>query len=372
MDKQHIHIVSLDVPFPADYGGAIDIFYRIKALYTLGFVITLHVFEYGRGKQIELDKYAKVIYYKRNKSIFQLFSTRPFIVQTRISNELLANLLVDNDPILFEGLHTCWYLENEKIQQRMTFVRMHNLEHKYYQGLKRNASFVKKFYFHQEAIKLKKYQKVLSNAKYILAIKEDEQNELLAFNSNVMVLPASFPETEGSYAKVQRYALFHGNLSVPENEVAAAWIIKTLKSISDSSFELLIAGKNPSKRLIQLCKKEQIELHANPTKSEMDSLIQEAQIHVLYSTVPSGIKLKLLACLHSSGHILVNEKMKIGKALEQFCVVAADSKAYKMHFLGLLNGSLKEEEYKERERFIEENFNNITNCRIIQKLIQDA
>jgi len=372
LDKQHIHIVSLDVPFPADYGGAIDIFYRIKALYTLGFVITLHVFEYGRGKQIELDKYAKVIYYKRNKSIFQLFSTRPFIVQTRISNELLANLLVDNDPILFEGLHTCWYLENEKIQQRMTFVRMHNLEHKYYQGLKRNASFVKKFYFHQEAIKLKKYQKVLSNAKYILAIKEDEQNELLAFNSNVMVLPASFPETEGSYAKVQRYALFHGNLSVPENEVAAAWIIKTLKSISDSSFELLIAGKNPSKRLIQLCKKEQIELHANPTKSEMDSLIQEAQIHVLYSTVPSGIKLKLLACLHSSGHILVNEKMKIGKALEQFCVVAADSKAYKMHFLGLLNGSLKEEEYKERERFIEENFNNITNCRIIQKLIQDA
>jgi hypothetical protein len=111
LTKQKLHIVSLDVPYPADYGGAIDIFYRIKALHELGFDITLHVFEYGRGKQEELSKFAKVNYYSRNKSFFQLFSTRPFIVQTRRSKALLAHLLQDDAPILFEGIHTTWFLE---------------------------------------------------------------------------------------------------------------------------------------------------------------------------------------------------------------------------------------------------------------------
>ncbi len=30
---EHIHLISFDVPFPADYGGVIDVFYKIKAKY---------------------------------------------------------------------------------------------------------------------------------------------------------------------------------------------------------------------------------------------------------------------------------------------------------------------------------------------------
>ena len=28
----HLHIVSFNVPLPADYGGIIDVFYRLKSL----------------------------------------------------------------------------------------------------------------------------------------------------------------------------------------------------------------------------------------------------------------------------------------------------------------------------------------------------
>ena len=28
----HLHIVSFNVPWPADYGGVIDVYYRIKAV----------------------------------------------------------------------------------------------------------------------------------------------------------------------------------------------------------------------------------------------------------------------------------------------------------------------------------------------------
>ncbi len=64
---KHLHIVCFDVPYPADYGGVIDVFYRIKAFHELGIKIHLHCFEYGRGKQIELEQYCiEVKYYKRN------------------------------------------------------------------------------------------------------------------------------------------------------------------------------------------------------------------------------------------------------------------------------------------------------------------
>ena len=367
--SKKLHIVCLDVPFPADYGGAIDMFYRIRALHKLGYQLVLHVFEYGRGKQKELEKYGEVHYYPRTRSFFHLLSTRPFIVQSRKNRDLLNNLLKDNAPILFEGIHTASYLENDAIQQRITFVRMHNVEHEYYDGLKKNASFLRKFFFRQETSKLKNYQKILANCSHILAIKEEDAEKLKRINEHTSVLPASFPEIEGSFTTVKRYALFHGNLSVPENEKAAIWIIKTLKGVIDATFPLIIAGKNPGKKLKALCVKNDIELISDPSETKMEQLVQEAQVHVLYTAVPSGIKLKLLACLHSSGHILVNDLMVSGTALEPFCVTALDAKEFKMHFIGLKSDTVNKDEFNKRAAFIRTHFNNTENCRLITQLI---
>lgn len=369
MEKRKLHIVSLDVPFPADYGGAIDIFYRLKALHALGFDITLHVFEYGRGKQAELSKYANVIYYQRSKSIFHMLSSRPFIVQSRRSQLLLENLRKDSAPILFEGIHTTWYLEHDDIQKRKTFVRMHNIEHEYYRGLKRNTSFLKKLYFQQEAIKLKKYEAVLTKAKYLLCIKEEDANYLKRYNSNIHILPASIPDITGSFTKVKRYSLFHGNLSVSENEKAVIWIIKTLHSVFDPTFPFIVAGKNPSKKLNSICTKAGVKLIANPSEKVLEQLIQEAQIHVLYTTVPSGVKLKLLACILSSGKILVNDKMVVGTGLEKFCSIASSPKEFKLDYLGIQNVPVSEEEFNERAAFIAKNYTTKRNCRLIENLI---
>jgi len=364
-----IHIVSLDVPYPADYGGAIDIFYRLKALHELGFKIDLHVFEYGRGKQKELEKYAHVFYYTRKRTFFQLFSSRPFIVQTRRSDELLDNLMKDEAPILFEGIHTTWPLEKQEIQKRLTFVRMHNIEHEYYRGLKKNASFFKSLFFQSEVNKLKKYQNILKYCSYVFAIKEEDARQMKKFNPNTFVLPASIPDIPGRFTKVKRYSLFHGNLSVPENEKAIIWIINSLKTVIDITFPLIIAGKNPSVKLKKLCKNQNIALIANPSELELEILIQEAQIHVLYTSVSSGIKLKLLACIHSSGQILVNDKMVKGTGLERFCTIAKDNKEYKIDYLGLQNSPLSEIEFEKRSRFIKKYFNNVENSKIIKEIV---
>jgi hypothetical protein len=362
-------MVCLDVPFPADYGGAIDMYYRIQALKELGFELKLHIFEYGRGRHKELEAFGDVFYYKRKRSIWQVFSKRPFIVQSRKNKQLLERLLKDKAPIFFEGIHTTWYLEHLEIQKRTTLVRMHNIEHEYYSGLGRQSSFLKKLFFQLEASKLKNYQSILSNCSAVLAIKEEEADRLRVLNPNVHVLPASLPRIEGQFVPTKRYVLFHGHLAVPENTQAATYLIKNLSGVINKEFSLIIAGKNPPRNLRKLCYLNDISLIADPSTKKMDQLIQEAHIHVLYTENSSGIKLKLLSCLYSSGHVLVNPKMVQGTPLSDLCTIYEDAKDLKMHFLGLRNSSLNKEEFEKRKTYIQKLFNTNKNCDLIRVIL---
>ena len=103
--KMQLHVVSFDVPFPPDYGGAIDVFFKLKALQKQGIRIILHCFVYGRQKaNILEDICEKVFYYERKK----IWNARPFsypyIVSSRQNDALLKNLCHTKVPILFEGL----------------------------------------------------------------------------------------------------------------------------------------------------------------------------------------------------------------------------------------------------------------------------
>jgi hypothetical protein len=132
---------------------------------------------------------------------------------------------------------------------------------------------------------------------------------------------------------------------------------------------LRIAGKNPSKRLQQLCIKYNVDLVANPSKSELDELVNRAQIHLLYTEVSSGIKLKLINCLASSSQVLVNEHMVTGTGLEGLCTIATDAKSFKLHFIGLQNVSLTREAFNERQGILEKHFSTRKNCQLILELI---
>ena len=127
--QKHIHIVSFDIPFPANYGGAIDVFHKIRCLHNSGIKVILHCFEYGERKPSqELENLcSKVYYYKRNMSFLNHFSTLPFNVKSRINNELKINLLKDSYPILFEVLHTCYLLTDNDLKDRIKLYRHSNI-----------------------------------------------------------------------------------------------------------------------------------------------------------------------------------------------------------------------------------------------------
>ena len=128
-----VHIVSFNVPYPADYGGVIDVFYKLKSLHSLGVKIYLHCFTYGRKEAIELEKYCeKVYYYQRKIGPFYLCNKLPYIVVTRNSKVLLHNLMGIQGPIIFEGLHSCYWIQHSNLRNHYKIVRTHNIEHEYY------------------------------------------------------------------------------------------------------------------------------------------------------------------------------------------------------------------------------------------------
>ncbi|MCH3885934.1 hypothetical protein [Tenacibaculum aquimarinum] len=146
--KKSLHLVSFDNPYPPNYGGVIDVFYKIKELYKLGVDIILHINVFDtQTQQPELEKYCKKIYYYKRKSNFlSLFSTLPFRVKSRSNNQLITNLKSVTIPIIFEGLHSVYPLI--KFNFKDTYIRTHNIEHEYFFELsKSEKNFLKKFFF---------------------------------------------------------------------------------------------------------------------------------------------------------------------------------------------------------------------------------
>jgi hypothetical protein len=85
----------------------IDVYHKIRALHPQGVKIILHCFQYGRKESPELEILcAEVYYYPRKTGWRTQITLRPYIVQSRRSEELVQRLLHDDYPILCEGLHT--------------------------------------------------------------------------------------------------------------------------------------------------------------------------------------------------------------------------------------------------------------------------
>ena len=232
MNQNKINIISFDVPFPANYGGIIDIFFKLKTLHEAGFEIILHCFQYGRPPRTELEKYCKqIFYYNRKKGIQYLFSTWPYIVVTRNNKSLLNNLKRNNFPILFEGLHTCYFINHPELQKRQKVIRMHNVEHHYYTELaKATTSVSKKLFFLTESKKLKSFENNISHATCVATISTNGYNYFLGKHPNIKYIPAFHPMEEVvSKPGKGNHFLYHGNLAVEENEKATIFYILYIK-----------------------------------------------------------------------------------------------------------------------------------------------
>jgi len=326
MNEQGLHIVSFNIPYPANYGGVIDVFHKLEALSENGVKIILHAFKYGRKQAPELEKYCeKIYYYKRETGILSQLSQLPYIVYSRRNKELLSNLLKDNSPILFEGLHCCYYLNHPLLEKRLKMVRTHNIEHLYYKGLAQNTnSLFLKLYFNWEARKLEKFEQSLHQADYILPLSTTEQAyfEKKFGKEKTVYLPLFFQnklKTNHIQSRTHPFVLYHGDLSTSENR-QAAWFLIEQVAAKDKTISWIFAGLNPGKKLLKTAEKyTNVSILADLSEENMLQLIRDAAVHILFTTQVSGVKVKLLHALCNGQYCLANKEMVAGSGLESLC-----------------------------------------------------
>jgi len=367
LDK-HLHIVTHDIPWPADYGGVVDLFYKIRSLHSLGVRIQLHCYyKPGRKEQTELLKYCEAVYYyRRKKNVWGLSLNTPYIVQSRSDKNLLNRLQEDNHPVLLEGIHCTYLLKKGSLGNRKIFVRLHNVEYKYYGQLaKHESNIFKKIYFLYESFLLKKYEKHIANKAQFWAVStEDAELYKTVFNANsIDFLPVFLPWDEVSTQGGKGcFCLYHGNLAVNENEKAADWLLNNVFNSLEIPF--VIAGKDPSHPLQALAHSHPHTCMAvNPTDEEMQDLIKKAQVNILPSFNKTGVKLKLLNALYNGRHCLVNEAGKDGASIEGLCHVAETADDFKKQVEKLFQQDITAEQLQQRQQSLQAMYDNEKNAR---------
>jgi hypothetical protein len=326
--ENHLHIVCLNVPYPADYGGACEMYHKVVALSKAGVHVTLHCYDYGRGRQPELDRWCRAVhYYPRNEGHKGLSLKLPYIVASRAAPALTENLCADDAPVLFEGLHTTFPLQSGQLSGRRCFVRLHNLEHEYYAMLAGQVPLgVRRLMYAHESRLLRSYERVIAGKAVFLTMTEGEAERFRSHapGADVRSLPAFTGKTQVESQEGEgTFCLYHGNLSVPENENAARWLLKEVFAKLELPF--VIAGKRPSASLRRLAhRKKHTCIVEDPSARELDDLIRRAQVHVLPSLSTTGVKFKLLNAIFSGRHVLANAPMLIDTGLDAVCHIAGD------------------------------------------------
>lgn len=331
LNEKKLHIISFDNPFPADYGGVIDVFYKIKALHQHGIKIYLHCFYQDRNHVSEtLKKYTEAVYlYPKKRKISYLFSSFPMSVISRFDKKILDNISKIKAPILIEGLQSSMIVNYLDVNKSDIYLRLHNLESNYYAGMGKNeTSFLKKWLYKLEAKKYKKYEEKISLFKHVFSLSSFEFHEVRRKNDNQTYLPVFHGnEVNSNLSQFGEFALYHGDLRLADNKKAASFCISLFKKITD--YKLIIASSNGKDFIENLIEKspniEFIELKDN---SHLEELLEKAHINILMSFQKSGTKLKIIKALHRSRFCLINQNMVDDEKILDLCTLANTEKEF--------------------------------------------
>jgi glycosyltransferase involved in cell wall biosynthesis len=362
--NDNLHIVCLDAPSPPDYGGAIDMYYKVKALAELGKKVSLHYFNYKAHRNADgLEKYCTEMHtYSRSNYLSALSFTRPYIINSRVNTSLINRLNMDNHPILMEGLH-CTGIIRYLQQPSRVVVRMHNEETDYYRALALNEpNWLRKSYYSIESARINRYQNKLDHHLKLAVL---SNNDLGIFKekgfSNTHFVPCFLPWQEiKSLPGKGEYCLYHGNMGIIENEIAAVWLINNV--FNQINIPLVIAGKGISGKLQKLArKKNNIRIIFQPPSNELDALIKDAHINVLPSFNTTGVKLKLLHALFYGRFCITNNQGIKGTGINTSVYTAEAAEDFRNTITTLLEKPFEQEQITERQS-IKELYNNQTNA----------
>ncbi|MDI1316516.1 hypothetical protein [Flavobacterium sp.] len=346
MQKKELHIVSFENPFPPDFGGVIDVYYKVKALHSLGFTIYLHCYYEDRCEVSSSLKAIteKVYLYKKNKNPFFVFSKYPLPVVCRFDKSLIENIKKHDAPILFEGLHSTMILRKAELDNKK-YLRLHNIESNFYFGMsKSETNLVKKIVYYFVAQKYLDYQKTIADFDCTFALSRYEFDEAKKITKSCVYVPVFHGnESSKELSEFGNYAFYHGDLRLSDNKRAALFLIEVFREIPD--YNLIIASSN-GKDLIEAKSKtlSNVKFVEIESENHLDELFANAHINTMLSFQESGTKLKVINSLFKSRFCLINKHMVDDENVLSLCEIAEN----KQDFIDKVN-VLKTKPYNQNE-----------------------
>lgn len=372
MDKKPLHVVSFDNPFPPVYGGVIDVFYKLKALHLQGFDIVLHCITDSESiaapELAAITKEVRFYRRKKNQSFLKLFSFIPFAAVSRYSKALALNLLADDTPILFEGLQTTCVLKKHNFSNRKLVLRLHNIESNYFAGSQRSeTNLFKRFLYGSESRKYKNYEQIIQKFNSVLTLSVAETDYVAKHFSNAHYIPVFHGnDSVAKLSPVGKYALYHGDLRLPDNKRAASFVIGIFKKIPD--YNLVIASAAGADFVKDLIGDAANISYVKPVDHQhLQQLLADAHLNVMLSFQESGTKLKLVNALYRSRFCIINKNMVDDPRLQELCAMAESES----EFLTAIN-RLKTMEYDDflrREKVLSQVLNDSVNAAKIGELL---
>ncbi len=342
-----ILIISLDTPYPDNYGGTKDIWQRLLLLKRAGH--TLHLLaccKDERRHQIFADHergqamFASVLVLP-TRGLASVLSVYPFGVASRKLKPTQVAVVakafggIAFDAVEIEGLQALLTFQSVRrvIQFKRSYVRAFNRESAYQYNLARaEVKILHKIVYYLDALKFwffERYGRWAKVVDAILFISSDEighrnfrrvRRQLLISPVFAQVAPKALAD---DFASRDNLFLYVGNLRLKDNEMAARMAFQVLRPMLEQHhWKFMICGlcDDPS-LLADLCQHPLVEAQFNVTPQDLALLYRRSKIFACFSTNQAGVKLKLIEALQMGLPIFANHEAVAGSQLENAVIL---------------------------------------------------
>ncbi len=338
-----ILVISLDVPFPDDYGGAKDIWARTSVLFRNGWSVDLVASYLDAGRKeaflqsSEAKLFRHMFLFPRLPLVKGLLSLDPYdLVSRRVGHADLRELLKaiggkHYDLVVVEGFHSMLTFDSLRghVSYKRSVLRVLNIESEYYRHLyESEPNCVKACYYRMESAKYNRFCREYPFGEVYDAIFHISSAELnhpifkgiehQYFVPPFLDLGIRHPGFDG---RKDRF-LYVGNLNLPDNRLAVLQSYRYLADLLvDTKADYRICGRSDrSDPLKELRRDKRVAFRFNVDSEGLMQEYNTAKIFVNFSANRSGVKLKLLDALSHGLPALSNENGCTGSGLEHLVI----------------------------------------------------
>lgn len=365
-----ILVVSGFIPSPPIFGGAIDVWERIKGLTSLGHEVDLVVTEKVNPTQKQLDEitlHTRHFFFTRRKNQFQqLFSNLPLQF---LSRKGLASIEINQvyDLVILES-EFCWAITlNKSISYKNIVVRVHNIESHYFKMLGKSSNSLKqKIYYKLETSKIKHLSAlVFAKVDKLWFISKDDLLTVNLLNKSVFMPFPINNEVVVPTEKIENNVVFMGSLFMQNNTFGLDWYLKNvhpllMAEVPDYHFYIVGSLKEEDKEIYEKYSTlPQVTFVVNAPC--LKQYYQKAKVFVNPMFHGSGVKVKSVNALINGVPLVSTSVGAEGIGLTHDMYFHADAVfEFKNQILSVINNqqnaiekTLKAQEYLKRNNYLD-------------------